>query len=729
VSAGIAALLVVTPLIPSESVAEGGSGLYLNMLWLVLLAVWSVACVIKQRATVRVDATLGAVVLFAGIVAASGWLNLWEGNPRATINSVWQWVSFAVVFFLVRQTIVSRVEQRAIVAVMIALAVALSMYAYYQYFVSFPQMRAQLAENPQQAFIDGGLGVNPDPQTERLFRNRVGSLEPIATFALTNSLAGFLAPWLVLAAGIGLQVGISRIEGRNRVLAGIVLTLLVIGGCLFLTKSRAAWLATFCGMSLLAYLARRGAKKVDWRVAALAGVATTVLLATAVAVGGVDIKVLSEAPKSLLYRLEYWQATAAMIRDHALWGVGVGNFQAFYTAYKLPQASESVADPHNFLLEIWASAGIFALMAFTAVFVLLLRDLQDASPQKAPLPDTKDLARAEKPDSSNLGSPRRVYLGAAAGFLLAFPIALAAQYPLDSVMLWIGFPAALVCIALLHPWTCRGSLSSNMLLAAIFVLAVNLLAAGGIGFASVATNLWLWAALAQNAAEAEPTPRIVTPRLAAGLAAAAFALAGWCYFTAYGPTLTSNAHLRLASDLAQQGRLNEAEEALRVAAKADPYSAQPWSELANLMLEQWRRRPSPEKSVEFQRSCEEAVKRDARSFTLWKAIGEMHARAYHVQPDSMRLDAAVTAFQQAIKRYPVNAALHVELAWRLHLSQRPSEAAKSAETALQLDQLNPHAEYKLAVLPAPEDSNAENLEQLAQKLRKLKTSASIRLPE
>ena len=38
-------------------------------------------------------------------------------------------------------------------------------------------------------------------------------------------------------------------------------------------------------------------------------------------------------------------------------GVGPGNFQQTYPAYKLPQASESVADPHNFLLEVWATAG------------------------------------------------------------------------------------------------------------------------------------------------------------------------------------------------------------------------------------------------------------------------------------------------------------------------------------------------------------------------------------
>jgi hypothetical protein len=36
------------------------------------------------------------------------------------------------------------------------------------------------------------------------------STEPLATFALTNSLAGFFVPWLVLALGIALSMLKSR---------------------------------------------------------------------------------------------------------------------------------------------------------------------------------------------------------------------------------------------------------------------------------------------------------------------------------------------------------------------------------------------------------------------------------------------------------------------------------------------------------------------------------------
>ena len=41
-------------------------------------------------------------------------------------------------------------------------------------------------------------------------------------------------------------------------------------------------------------------------------------------------------------------------------GVGPANFAMPYLRHKLPQASEEIQDPHNMILEVWATAGIFA---------------------------------------------------------------------------------------------------------------------------------------------------------------------------------------------------------------------------------------------------------------------------------------------------------------------------------------------------------------------------------
>ncbi|MBW3600525.1 MAG: hypothetical protein KY475_25080 [Planctomycetes bacterium] len=221
----LAALLIATPLIPSESIAETGAGLFLILLWLLLLAAWAGMTLFTPRAEVRVGPTFAAIVLLVLLIGLSGWLMAWEGNPRGTINSVWQWVAFAAAYFLMRQWIVTPRERRATCTAMIALAVGLSCFGYYQYFISQPAALARFEQDPEGALREAGLSPDADPQTIASFRSRVESVEPIATFALTNSVAGFLAPWLVLAAGIGFTLRNGKFGGKRAaagVAAGVV---------------------------------------------------------------------------------------------------------------------------------------------------------------------------------------------------------------------------------------------------------------------------------------------------------------------------------------------------------------------------------------------------------------------------------------------------------------------------------------------------------------------------
>src|SRR5687768_5897865 len=117
-----------------------------------------------------------------------------------------------------------------------------------------------------------------------------------------------------------------RDADQRRSLIGLLAIALAIAGCLLLTKSRTAYLATAAGLALVALYGRPSGWRLDWKLpAALAGIMVVLGLA-AVYFGGLDAQVLSESPKSVLYRLEYWQATAAMIADQPLFGCGPGNF-------------------------------------------------------------------------------------------------------------------------------------------------------------------------------------------------------------------------------------------------------------------------------------------------------------------------------------------------------------------------------------------------------------------
>ena len=82
----------------------------------------------------------------------------------------------------------------------VGLAVALAGYGLYQYAYEMPSMRTQYQTNPDRSLRDAGLWFPPGSPERGLFESRIANKEPLATFALTNSLAAFLTPWLVMLA-------------------------------------------------------------------------------------------------------------------------------------------------------------------------------------------------------------------------------------------------------------------------------------------------------------------------------------------------------------------------------------------------------------------------------------------------------------------------------------------------------------------------------------------------
>ena len=57
--------------------------------------------------------------------------------------------------------------------------------------------------------------------------------------------------------------------------------------------------------------------------------------------------------------------------------------------YKLPQASETVADPHNLFLEMWATAGTPAVVLFVALLIGFAVDVSAAA-RTASAPQNSD---------------------------------------------------------------------------------------------------------------------------------------------------------------------------------------------------------------------------------------------------------------------------------------------------------------------------------------------------
>ena len=716
------ALFVARPLFPSEAAAYQGDGLPVVMLWIVLAVLWLIGAVGRPRFRVVFGWTDAAVIL---LIAWHTIAAVWAAthlSPLPAVNMLWEWIALGLAFLLARQLIVGRRESRAVVAVMIALAVTLSVHGLYQYFHELPDTRAQYAADPDGTLRAQGLWYPPGSRERELFESRLASSEPFATFALTNSLAGYLAPWLVMLAGVAAVATVGgdssrRSNGRRasvgdwcRLLQGwpaVILCAIPIAACLLLTKSRSGWVAAVLGLVLVWLLCRRRKTRLGWKLPTGVAALGAVLVAAAVAGGGLDREVLWEASKSLSYRVQYWQSTLRMIGDHPLVGCGPGNFQHSYTTYMLPEASEEVADPHNFLLEVWATAGTPAMLALLAALACFawtssicnlqsaIRNLQSPKPPHPyPLPE---------PDGT-IDSPAHVFGGAACGFLLALPLGLMCAAPPGVTGMLLGFPLGATCVTLLAGWVYQGRLPAALPAIGVVVLLVNLLAAGGIGFPGVAGSLWLLMALGLNTAQADRPSRTL-PRIAAlAPLTVVLVMSVACYVAVYVRVLPCRGRMLAAQRELADGNVPLAEAHLRAAAEADPLAAGPYRQLAAMTFGLWRRDPSPGRFQQFQHYNAKVLKLTPNSSRAWLISGDWHLEAFSrtsgvsdVAPAvrSAYVNEAVRAYARAVELYPHSGLYRAKLALAHRAAGDQHAFRREADRALLLDEQTPHPDKKL----------------------------------
>lgn len=92
---------------------------------------------------------------------------------------------------------------------------------------------------------------------------------------------------------------------------------------------------------------------------------------------------------SFINRIAMWANTLEMFKDHPLLGVGKGNFKILYPAY----AEKKIKDPvfsarlqpreaHNDYIELLAETGIFGLLSFVLICVLIALKLWQSLPGK-----------------------------------------------------------------------------------------------------------------------------------------------------------------------------------------------------------------------------------------------------------------------------------------------------------------------------------------------------------
>ena len=707
----VAGLIVARAYFPSEVVSEADSGTGLIWVFSMLVAAGLAIASFWIRGVNAIrwswaDAAFLLLVLLVGQSAAHA------PERRIAINLAWEWTSIGLAYLLLRSLPRSRAETSALAGVLVATAVAVAVYGLYQVGIELPALRAIYEANPARALLIAGIDPN-SPARGPFEKRLLASTEPFATFALANSLAGYLVGATVVALGVVVENLTHRKSARARVwmFVSAAVPLMVLLVCLLLTKSRSAYVALAAGAAVLAWRYR---DRLRGRSVALGAVVVaallTVMIVAAIAARQLDLQVLTESTKSLRYRWEYWQGAWGAVNESSsrFWfGWGPGNFGAPYLRHKLPVSSEEISDPHNLFLEVWAVAGAFAAIALV---VALGRGLWTS------LRGPTEFNVAEPTTRPTPVGPRTTWLvlsGAIGGLLLVVPVGgLDPVLQPDSTMRWlmlaVGWGLALACG--LSLWR-RMPVPSAALGAGALAMVVNLLAAGGIGIPAVALLLWSLVALAQNARE---DARFGQLRPIGGRIVAFLLAMGWVALIGsfYGSVRPYWEAQRLIAEARSElvGRkpdYDAAQDLFLQASKADKFESIPHLSMAELTFSAWNDRnaiPADKAWPQIKSDLENAVKHpprnpdslavETRRAAMATAILERGGPLPRAIKEQL-LAARVNASARVCRLYPTSAVYRAMLADALAANGQLVEATREAREALRLDGVTPHKDKKL----------------------------------
>jgi len=224
-------------------------------------------------------------------------------------------------------------------------AFALGVYALIQFFILFPQTRAEFPRLPVDV------------------ARRLEAREVMATFFYPNTFGGYLAFVLPLLAGL-------LLDSRTAGLRGLVPTAAAAAtglAAMAMTGSAGAWTALGMGTVAFAVLAATRRRGRSWAVGA--GAAVALLGAAGLAAA---LPRLAQRSLSFRHRQAYWTAAFRMFRTSPMLGVGLDNFQDYYPEFK-PEIPQETRKVHNDYLQLLAETGAAGLLAFLAAVGLALR--------------------------------------------------------------------------------------------------------------------------------------------------------------------------------------------------------------------------------------------------------------------------------------------------------------------------------------------------------------------
>lgn len=712
-SAAFAALLVATPLMRSDtfSLAMDGQIAAPAMLWLMLAICATAAGLLKLTrshqiglAITRCDLVVGA--FFVCLIVAS-FIACANGNRRAGWNMTASWVSLGLTYLIARLLVKNSMQVRAIVAGILLVAVLFSLEGLHEAWVVIPNNQARFRQDPAAVLSEAGVSLEGGALAFERFRSRLLTQGPSATFALENSFAGFLIPAAILMVGLFLSSKSSKDEkGRTFKKLALAASLATLGYCVFLTHSTAAIVSIgVClligAVDLLFRDQTKTAKFMRWGAVAV----VAIIFAWPLLAPFAGEAFANHLPQTLKYRAEYWQSSAAMLTHFPLWGCGPGNFQDAYAKFMLPQAGETIADPHNLFWEVLSTSGAVAGLLFIA-----LVGMHCASPLRRFLSPTEE-SPSHVSATETTTSLRALSLGAAAGIPLALLLSLSSgsNFLLFFLRSWllIGILPGALLAYFLYPWVRRGTFSTALIWLAWLGIAIHLTVSGGISNPGTGTLFFLLLAMTQF------TPHQTTAGapsqshwgVIAGIATLVTLIGlGFLHYQyGYVPVLASQAALNRADIAGSANNASEVKKSLEAAATADPWSAVPATRLAMLEFQNLVSADASERRdpANLLSAVKEAITKGHTSPALHYEMAFTLLQANAIAPHEDLQQEAIALLDKTTQLAPTKSIAWAYLAYASNQAGDFEKAKTSAKEALRLDALNPHADQDLEREPSP----------------------------
>jgi O-antigen ligase len=331
-------------------------------------AAWIVLSLCSRKFSYRLSGIETGLLLFCVAAVISG---LAAPDKRGAINNFTGLAAPILMALLLVQILDSQTKIKLILVLIVALGMV-STYRCWEQYSDNEHLIEFYEQDPDAALAQHRIAPNSLEHFQ--FEHRLYSKDISGFFTTSNSagsfalLASFAA--VVLLVGRFKNLKSDSIEIAWLIMRGIAVVILIFG--LVITKSKGAIIASVLSATMFVIYLCLGKRLRAYKKAILIG-----CLLLGIAGGWIVVQyglTHGRLPggNSMLVRWQYWNASAKMYADHLFTGVGPGNFAHFYPHYKPASASESVADPHNFLLSILTQYGPIGLIGFLAMICIPL---------------------------------------------------------------------------------------------------------------------------------------------------------------------------------------------------------------------------------------------------------------------------------------------------------------------------------------------------------------------